>query len=93
MSTIVFFVAFSNGVALIIYKHAHGRSNLLIYIKKNSERLAKRGPTKQARLCCKNAVSSAGAKGSENSPFNPWDSTHQALLAFAFLTYEFISEN
>lgn len=92
MDTIIFFVAFSNGVALIIYKHAHGRSNLLIYIKK-----ALKGSLKEIRLseraCCKNAASSAGAKGSENSPFNPWDSTHPALLAFAFLTYEFISEN
>lgn len=69
------------------------RSNLLIYMKKASKRSLGENPTRGERIRCKNAVSSAGAKGSGNSPFNPWDSTHPALLAFAFLTYEFISEN
>lgn len=83
------------------HKHANvRRSNrrLLIYTKM-LERLARRYLTARERErertwpVVKTRVSSAGAKGSENSPFNPRGSTHPALLAFAFLTYEFISEN
>lgn len=83
------------------HKHAAARrSNRrpLIYTKKHRMGLAMRDPTARKReredvFVVKTRASSTGAKGSENSPFNPRGSTHPALLAFAFLPYEFISEN